>query len=96
MSCLHTINKSSDSKLLESCLNVIAAGDAILFLEDGVYHCNSANTIRSIGEKVKVYGLREDILARATLAKLDSKVEVVDNAKFVELCCEHAKVVSWF
>ena len=61
MSCLHTINRSPDYKLLESCLKVINADDAILFIEDGVYHCLSLSDLPAIIETVKVYGLREDM-----------------------------------
>ena len=96
MSCLHTINRSPDSKLLESCLKVINADDAILFLEDGVYHLIFLTNLLTIAETVKVYGLREDMLARATLSKTMDRVEAIDTARFVRLCCEHEKVVSWF
>lgn len=96
MSCLHTINKSPDSKLLESCLRVISADDGILFIEDGVYHCISLSNLPTIIETVKIYGLREDLLARATLSKTMDRIEVIDTARFVELSCEHDKVVSWF
>ncbi|MFT7472943.1 MAG: tRNA 2-thiouridine synthesizing protein B [Kiritimatiellia bacterium] len=96
MSCLHTINRSPDSKLLESCLKVINADDAILFIEDGVYHCISLTNLPTIAESVKVYALREDMLARATLSKTMDTVEEIDTARFVELSCEHDKVVSWF
>ncbi|PCI76154.1 MAG: sulfurtransferase complex subunit TusB [SAR86 cluster bacterium] len=96
MSCLHTVNRSPDSKLLESCLRVINADDAILFIEDGVYHCASKISLQAIVETVKVYGLREDMLARATLSTALDRVEPVDTSRFVELCSEHDKVVSWF
>jgi len=96
MSCLHTINRSPDSKLLESCLKIINAGDAILFIEDGVYHCASVINLQTIVETVKVYGLREDMLARATFPKSKDSVVEIDTSRFVELCCEHDKVVSWF
>ncbi len=96
MSALHTLNKSPDSQLLKSCLAVINDGDAIVFIEDGIYHCSSALAIESIGEATRVYGLREDMLARATLARIDDSVEIIDTARFVALCCEHDKVVSWF
>jgi len=96
MSSLHTINKSPDSKLLESCLKVINADDAILFIEDGVYHCASLVNLATITDTVKVYGLREDMLARATLSKTMDRVEAIDTTRFVELCCEYDKVVSWF
>lgn len=96
MSCLHTINASPESSLLKSCLNVINAGDAILFIEDGVYYCASPIALEAIDNTVKVYGLREDMLARATLGKTQDSIEAIDTARFVELCCEHDKVVSWF
>ena len=96
MSCLHTISISPDSKLLGSCLKVINDDDAILFIEDGVYHCLSLIDLPAIIETVKIYGLREDMLARATLSKTVDRVEVIDTARFVELSCEHDKVVSWF
>lgn len=96
MSSLHTVNRSPDSNLLESCIKVVSAGDAILFIEDGVYYCNSPIKLKTITETVKVYGLREDMLTRATLAKTMDSVEAIDTARFVELCCEHDKVVSWF
>jgi tRNA 2-thiouridine synthesizing protein B len=96
MSCLHTINRSPDSNLLESCIKVVNAGDAILFIEDGVYHCASLANLQTIVETVRVYGLREDMLARATLPKTAERVEAIDTNQFVELCCEHDKVVSWF
>lgn len=96
MTCLHTINRSPDSNLLASCLKLIRAGDAVLFIEDGVYYCNAKATIENIGESVKVYGLREDMLARATLAKTMDSIEPIDTNRFVELCCQHDKIVSWF
>ncbi|MEX0963038.1 MAG: sulfurtransferase complex subunit TusB [Pseudohongiellaceae bacterium] len=96
MSSLHTISHSQSSILLESCLRVISENDAILFIEDGVYHCCSPFVLQTIGDSIRLYGLREDMLARATLAQLDDRVEAIDNAGFVQLCCSYDKVVSWF
>jgi len=96
MSSLHTINRSPEFGLLESCLKVINAGDAILFIEDGVYHCSSSVDLQTIDKTVNVFGLREDLLARAILSKTIDSVEAIDTTRFVELCCEHDKVVSWF
>ncbi|MBL4582103.1 MAG: sulfurtransferase complex subunit TusB [Gammaproteobacteria bacterium] len=96
MTCLHTINRSPGSQLLKSCLNVINDGDAILFIEDGVYHCSSQVHLKTIMDAIKVYGLREDMLARSTLSKSIDGVDLIDTARFVELCCEHDKVVSWY
>lgn len=96
MSTLHTISKGQDSKLLQSCLSVIGEGDAILFIEDGVYHCNSASGLSRIETGIEVYGLREDMIARATLSLTDDRVEIIDSAHFVQLCCDYDKVVNWF
>ena len=48
MSCLHTISKSPGTQLLESCLKIIASGDAILFIEDGTYYANSGRELEAI------------------------------------------------
>ena len=40
--------------------------------------------------------LREDMLARGILARAADTVELIDTARFVKLCCEHDKIVSWF
>ncbi|MBT6481419.1 MAG: sulfurtransferase complex subunit TusB [Gammaproteobacteria bacterium] len=96
MSCLHTISKSPGTQLLESCLKIIASGDAILFIEDGTYYANSARKLEAIDKACKIYGLREDMLARAILTKAADSVELIDTARFVKLCCEHDKIVSWF
>lgn len=94
MSTLHTISKSPQSGILQSCLAVIGADDAILFIEDGVYHCSSPLVIDN--KTLRIYALREDMLARGTLGRLRDGIEPVDTARFVELSCEHDKVLSWF
>ena len=96
MSCLHTINRSPDTRLLENCLKIISKGDAILFIEDGTYYASSASNLEAIDKTCKVYSLREDMLARAILTKTADTVELIDTAHFVELCCGHDKIVSWF
>jgi tRNA 2-thiouridine synthesizing protein B len=95
MSTLHTINKSTDTNLLKSCLDIIGKNDSILFIEDGVYHCVD-NSLVTIDARHTLYGLREDLLARAILPRSTERVELIDTAEFVALCCEHDKVVSWF
>ena len=96
MSCLHTINRSPNSNILKSCTKVVSAGDAILFIEDGVYYCASAIDLQAITKTVKLYGLREDMLARATLTTTMDMIEVIEMTRFVELCCEYDNIVSWF
>jgi len=40
--------------------------------------------------------LREDMIARGTLGQKVDLVELASYSKFVDLCCEFDKVISWF
>ena len=96
MKQLHTISKSPDSQLLDQCLAVCSRGDAILFIEDGVYHGVQGQQLAKIPVKIPVYGLREDLLARGLLDRHQAPMKAASTRKFVELCCHYDKVVSWF
>lgn len=96
MSTLHTLNKAPSAQMLASCTKTLQKGDAIIFIEDGVYHVLEAALLESIPPKVGVYGLREDISARGLADKCEESIEVVGYRSFVELCVEHDKIVSWF
>ena len=96
MSCLHTINKAPSAQLLNSCSNTLQKGDAILFIEDGIYHALETALPEFIPEGVAIYALREDICARGLQEKCQEFVEIIAYRNFVELCVEHDKVVSWF
>lgn len=96
MKSLHTISKSPSTKILKSCLGVISEGDALLFIEDGVYHSVSAQTLHDIPNDILLFSLREDMLARGIYTKYINSIEPIDYQRFVELSCEYGKVVSWF
>jgi tRNA 2-thiouridine synthesizing protein B len=96
MTCLHTISRSANSALLNSCIALLQPEDGILFIEDGVYHCINPLSLKRVPSSVKIFGLREDLLARAILSRLEQRIEAVDTVGFVELCCQHDKIVSWF
>ena len=96
MSCLHTISRSPSQGLLQTCASVLQAGDAVLFIEDGVYHCLQYDPWPALHSQVKIFGLSEDIQARGLLSGCSSAIEIVNYDRFVALCCEHNKVVSWF
>ena len=95
MSILHTISKPPSSQLLAQCLSAASKGDAILFLEDGVYYC-AADKIDSSIPELSLFGLREDITARGIQDRVSADIRPVTMRNFVELCCEHDKVVNWF
>lgn len=100
MSTLHTVNKAlSRSPVLESCLRLLQAGDALLLLEDGVYAARQNAVERSlwhdIPQDVRLYVLGPDLVARG-ISGLQAGFTVVDDAGFVQLCCDCDKTVSWF
>jgi len=96
VSTLFTINKAPSSKLLDSCLRTAMSGDCILFIEDGVYHGISAKALSRIPEDIDVYSLKEDIIARGLVDRAKDRSQSANYRRFVQLCTEHSKVVSWF
>ncbi|MDD9889690.1 MAG: sulfurtransferase complex subunit TusB [Gammaproteobacteria bacterium] len=95
MSSLHTISKSPRFNLLESCLSAVSEGDSIIFIEDGVYHCNESELLAKLLSTSKCYGLKEDLSARGLEVKVDV-LQIISYRKFVELCASHEKIISWF
>lgn len=96
MSTLHTISRSPSSALLASCTSLLEKGDGVVFIEDGIYHCTDSNKLSAIETPVKLYALREDLIARGMLDRNAAKAEAINYDGFVQLCCEYDKVVSWF
>ena len=96
MSVLYTINRSPSSALLASCTPLLAEGDGILFIEDGIYYCSQTSAITAIDDQVKLYALEEDLIARGMLDRNTAIPETVNVEGFVQLCCDYDKVVSWF
>ena len=83
---VHTINKVS---ALSLCSNLIAEGDQVVLLEDGVY----------IGLQplpFSVFAIRVDVDARGLSGRLTEQIESIDYSDFVRLCTEADKVCSWF
>jgi sulfur relay protein TusB/DsrH len=95
MTSLHTINKTPSSADLQSCAKFLSEGDAILFLEDGVYYSTDTKKWPVLLPSTKIYGLEEDFLARGLSKTIDNQIELIDFARFVQLSCEHHKIVSW-
>ena len=95
MTSLHTITKPPSAAALQSCAKFLSEGDSILLLEDGVYYSADAKNWPALPLGTKVYGLKEDFVARGLSKIADRQVELVDYARFVQLSCEHDKVVSW-
>lgn len=83
---VHTINKVS---ALGLCNNLIAEGDKVVLLEDGVYL-----GLQSL--PFLVFAIRLDVDARGLGSLLAAQTESIDYSDFVRLCTEADKVCSWF
>ena len=83
---VHTINKVS---ALSLCSNLIAEGDQVVLLEDGVYL-----GLRPL--PFLVFAIRFDVDARGLGGRLSEHTESIDYSDFVSLCGKADKVCSWF
>ncbi|HIE87731.1 MAG: sulfurtransferase complex subunit TusB [bacterium] len=83
---VHTINKVS---ALGLCNNLIAEGDKVVLLEDGVYL-----GLQSL--PFLVFAIRLDVDARGLGGLLAAQTESIDYSDFVRLCTKADKVCSWF
>ncbi|WP_313038110.1 sulfurtransferase complex subunit TusB [Stutzerimonas nitrititolerans] len=99
MATLHLLSHSpfADSRLA-SCLQLLAAEDALLLTGDAVYALQAGTAQRqaleSMPASIALYALEEDIRARA-LSALPERLKVIDYAGFVEQCCRYDRTNAW-
>jgi len=98
---LHTYNKSlsAGEARLQSCLRLLAPGDSLLLLEDGVYLAaqlqEKMQNSRPSLQGVKLYALTPDVVARGISGKIPADFSGIDYPGFVQLCLAHPRVVNW-
>lgn len=96
MSCLHLLNKSPSSNLLNQVSKALSPGDGLLLLEDGVYYANRVKELGSLPRELSLCFLAEDLRARGMTDALPAHAKAVDYDGFVALCASHDKTASWF
>lgn len=90
MSTLHIVSCSPfSSDSLSRCLSLLSEGDALLFIENGVYVVNSSV---QLPPTIPCYLLEEDLAARGLSA---TALSTVNYDGFVRLVCDHDNSVSW-
>lgn len=98
MTTLHIVSKSPAAhSALADCLRVCGDADIVL-IEDGV---NAALINSEWAQHLKRHGLRVNVLqtdidARGLANRIDPAFTCVDAAGFVQLCCDHARTLSWY
>lgn len=102
MTTLHTVNKSPFTHSeLESCLDICRTGDAVLLIENGVIAAKKGNLwhnhlTAAANKGIRVYALKNDLLARGLSAEQCAPIKAIDYAEFVELTCNHQRTQSWY
>lgn len=84
MAALHLVNNPS---ALQSCVEVSAADDDILLIEDGVYAEQGVARI--------LLALAPDVEARGLLERISETTELVSFDEFVTLVETHKPIVTW-
>ena len=87
MAALHIVNKAD---ALADCLPLVADGDALLLIEDGVYAACTA-----IGIRAPCHALADDLRARGLMDRVESSIESVSYDGFVDLVERHQPIVTW-
>lgn len=90
---LHTINRT-DPQVWRDCLLALAAGDAVLLLEEAVYLALPGALPTPLPAATPCFVLQEDLVLRGLLG-LTSGFQPISAAGFVALTLEHPRVVSW-
>ena len=87
MAALHIVNKAN---ALPDCLPLLADGDALLLIEDGVFAACTA-----FGASTPCYALTDDVEARGLEGRIETAVEIVSYDGFVDLVERHQPIVTW-
>ena len=95
---LHTLNALPGSAAARDCLAVLAAGDTLLLLGDGVYAAmEGAVTCELIVQgPAEVHVLAEDAAARGVCSRLAPAITPLDMAGFVALSERYPRQMAWY
>lgn len=102
MTTLHILNKSPQHAFPASqCRQFYSQGDAILLIEDAVYHAlpdtfNKLCKAMAFTTPPPIYALKDDLDARGIFSSADKDIKVVSYHEFVELTMQHNKTSSWY
>jgi tRNA 2-thiouridine synthesizing protein B len=95
---LHTLSALPGTPASESCLALLAAGDALLLMGDGAYaalaHTDSYARLAASG--AELYVLDDDAAARGIGALLGPQLTALDMDGFVELTERYPRQQAWY
>jgi sulfur relay protein TusB/DsrH len=96
MTTLFIINRAVRDEL-RACCALLREGDAMLFIEDGVYLLSApleGELVQTL-DKYHCFALRDDLVARGISAKIPPQITLAGYPDFVALTLQYARVVNW-
>lgn len=97
MAALHIVSQSPDAGgALADCLRACGEGAVILLIEDAVNAALRGSRRAAALDGHTVYVLDEDCAARGLSNRIAAHCRRIDYAGFVQLCCDHTPIVSWY
>ena len=92
---LHIITNNQTSSF-NYCQQSLAAGDSLIFIDDGIYLLIRNNIINvEITKTVDVYALNDDVNARGLSSKLPKYIQKIDYDSFVALTEKYQTNQTW-
>ncbi|CAO98216.1 sulfurtransferase complex subunit TusB [Erwinia tasmaniensis] len=94
---LHTLMTSPFRCDLSAILRLLAAGDDVLLLQDGVIAAldGSAPLEALLKAPINLYVLKEDLEARGLLAQISPRATVVGYTDFIQLAVRNPQQMAW-
>ncbi|VFP78621.1 Protein TusB [Candidatus Erwinia haradaeae] len=94
---LHTLTMSPFRCDVLAIRRLIAVGDHVLLLEDGVIFALAGTKALSIliNTSAYIHALRVDLLARGLMNQVSSQVEIISYTYFVMLTLENPQQICW-
>jgi len=94
---LHTLMTSPFQCDLNAMLRLLAEGDDVLLLQDGVLAalkgCKALESLRLA--PISLYVLQDDVVARGLSAQISSDAAAVSYTDFVALTVKHPQQMTW-
>lgn len=94
---LHTLSHSPWQCDIDGLLRMLAEGDELLLIQDGVLAAIEGSRFVEIlnNAPITVSALKEDIAARGLVGQISAKIDVVSYNDFVNLTVKHTTQMSW-
>jgi tRNA 2-thiouridine synthesizing protein B len=95
---LHTLSRPPTHAAFEDCLRLLAPGDIVLLLADGVYAALAGTSaVKALAERgVELHVLASDAEAAGVAGRLAPEVTPVDYDGFVQLSERCSRQQAWY